>query len=99
MSRGRNANVGDTRVAQNGYHYTKTKRGWKLTHHLIAEEALGRRMKDNERTKFIDGDRTNLSPDNIQVFETKNSKEDKKKAIKQRIKVLQQQLRDLEDED
>jgi hypothetical protein len=42
MGRGKAAKVGDTRVANNGYHYTKTENGWTLTHWLTAEKVLGR---------------------------------------------------------
>jgi len=56
MARGQRAEVGATRVAQNGYHYTKVEDGsWKLTHWITAEEKiLGRPLKDNEMVKFVD---------------------------------------------
>lgn len=75
MARGRNAEVGATRVAQNGYHYTKVqddgtgKPGWRLTHHLVAEKKLGRAIRTDERVEFLDGKRSNLSPDNVRVVE------------------------------
>jgi hypothetical protein len=75
--RGNASPVGATRTAPNGYHYTKTEDGWELTHKLVAEEALGRKLASNERCRFKDGDRTNLKPDNIVVYTTKNSKEDR----------------------
>lgn len=54
MARGSAAEVGATRTAPNGYHYTKTEdRGWMLTHHLTAEKMLGRRLRDNESVRFV----------------------------------------------
>lgn len=67
MARGAPSPIGTVRVSQNGYHYTKTEDCWRLTHHIIAEEALGRPLHANERATFIDGDKTNLKPGNIRV--------------------------------
>ncbi len=52
MGRGKNAVVGDTRVAANGYHYTKTENGWILTHWLTAEKLLGRPVRSDEQVRF-----------------------------------------------
>lgn len=65
--RGSRSDEGETRVAKNGYHYTKTEDRWRLTHHLVAEEKLGRPLRPTERVVFVDRDRTNLDPSNIQV--------------------------------
>lgn len=64
-----------TRVSKNGYHYTRQGPGnWVLTHHLVAAEKLGRPVNtDVETVRFVDGDRENLSPDNILVV-LKNKK-------------------------
>lgn len=67
MPRGQLAKVGDTRIAQNGYHYTRTKEAWRLTHHIIAERKIGRPLRKGERVVFIDGDRKNMSPGNLRV--------------------------------
>src|SRR6266542_1239969 len=67
MPRGHKSNVGDIRVARNGYHYTRVEIGWRLTHHLLAEEKLGRNLASNERVLFDDGDRNNLDPTNLRV--------------------------------
>lgn len=67
MVRGQASKVGDTRTSANGYHYTRTKDAWKLTHHLLAEEMLERPLRKNERVVFADKDRTNLDPANIKV--------------------------------
>lgn len=90
------AAVGATNVAQNGYHYTKTKDGWRLTHHLIAEKQLGRPLRKGERVYFIDNDRANLDPDNIEVRSQKVTKEDKILLIKEKIARLQDELAELE---
>lgn len=65
--RGSKSDVGQTRTAQNGYHYTKCEEGWRLTHHLVAEEKLGRTLFPHERVVFADGDRTNLDEENVVV--------------------------------
>jgi len=67
MPRGTPAKPGDVSIAQNGYSYTQTDLGRRLTHHLIAEESLGRPLTGNERVSFADGDRTNFDPTNIVV--------------------------------
>lgn len=65
--RGKASNVGDTRIAPNGYHNTRTESGWRLTHHIIMEQTLGRPLRPDERVTFKDGKRTNLKPSNIVV--------------------------------
>lgn len=100
MARGKQAEPGATRVSANGYHYTKvSERGWVLTHRLVAEGKLGRKLNDNERTRFVDGNRENLRSDNIEVFEVKNNKEERKKTLRDKIEMYQQELADLEAED
>lgn len=94
--KGRRKPIGAKRVSPNGYEYTKTNDGWVLSHRLVAEEKLGRKLRDNERTYFVDGDRKNLDPDNIAVREAENTKEIRIEKLKTRIKALQQELVDLE---
>lgn len=88
--------VGDTNISANGYSYTKTEQGWRLTHHLIAEEKLGRPLHEGERVYFVDNDRTNLDPDNVEVRRPKVTKEDKIFLIKEKIARLQDELAELE---
>ena len=96
MTRGRASRIGDTRVSPNGYHYTRTAKGWELTHRLIAEETLGRPLADNERVKFKDNDRTNLYRDNIEVYVVKEQSKKKRIAVlEHRIQELQAELEDL----
>lgn len=68
--RGQTAELGAKRIAQNGYEYTKVevngKSQWRLSHHLVAEEMLGRPLREDERVSFI-GSRRNLDPENIRV--------------------------------
>ena len=94
MARGKNAKVGDTRTAPNGYHYTRTKKGWRLTHHLVAEKKLGRPLRKNERVYFIDNDRTNITEDNLHVKPVK-TKEDKLAEIDNKIAILQTEREEL----
>ena len=96
MPRGQKADIGSTRIAPNGYHYTKSDEyNWRLTHHIVVEEKLGRRLLAHERVSFIDNDRTNLSPDNLNVVETKGGTKSKKVEIRTKIAYLEAQLRDL----
>lgn len=81
MPRGQACKVGDTRVAQNGYHYTKTIEGWRLTHHIVAEEKFGMKLTTEHLVRFIDGKRRNLSPSNIEVVQKGRSSLRRRKAI------------------
>lgn len=102
MARGAAASPGAERIAQNGYHYTKTADGWILTHRLLAEqELLKRPLKQNERVAFRNGNRLDLRPENLYVTETKsdlNSLKRRRQDFIARIEELQGQLADLEDE-
>jgi hypothetical protein len=91
--RGQKVAVGSTRVAPNGYHYTKVKEGgrefWKLTHHIVAEKALGRKLREDERVSFKKG-KTNLSWDNLVVAEKGTGSSRRRLAqIRTRIQELQ----------
>lgn len=93
MPRGQAATIGDTRVSQNGYHYTKTEEGWTLTHYLVAAEKIGRPLNENERCRFIDGNKRNLSPSNIEVLRRgKSSLRRRRAAIEARIEELRAEL-------
>lgn len=96
MVRGRRSRVGETRVAPNGYHYTRTKQGWELTHRILLRKKLGRDIESNERCRFIDGDKTNLDPDNLEVYVTKEQTAAKKRArLEAKIEELSAELQDL----
>jgi starvation-inducible outer membrane lipoprotein len=68
--RGQTAELGAKRISQNGYEYTKVevngKPQWRLSHHLVAEEILGRPLREDERVSFVNS-RKDLSPDNIRI--------------------------------
>lgn len=89
MTRGRNAKLGEERTSPNGYRYVKCKEGWVLKHKLIAEKTLGRKLADNERIRFIDGDRTNLDPDNLKVYTIRD------KSPKARIAEIDAKIEEL----
>lgn len=94
--RGQASKLGDTRIAPNKYHYTKTETGWRLTHHIVAEKVLGRPLRYNERVAFKDSDRANLEPNNIVVTQKGvASKEQRKARIRARIAELTAQLEEL----
>lgn len=86
MPRGKASEVGDTRVAQNGYHYTKTEDGWDLTHRIIMEKRLGRKLAHNERVQFKDGNKTNLDHGNLELITVGTSN------IRRRIKYLEMKI-------
>lgn len=94
MVRGAKAEIGNTRIAQNGYHYTRTESGWRLTHHLLAEEMLGRPLTDDERVQFKDSKkRSNPTKDNIVIVQKgKSSLRRRKAQIEARIAELQSEL-------
>lgn len=93
MARGKAASVGDTRVSANGYHYTRTETEWRLTHHIIAEQKLGRPLADDERAVFVDKDRRNLDPRNIFVAKRGKSNLRRRRAqIEARIDELKGEL-------
>ena len=97
--RGRKSEIGQTRTAPNGYHYTRTARGWKLTHRLVAERSLGRALSQNERVRFRDGDRTNLHDENLEVYKVGSSSIAKRRAhLENKIEELQAQLKELADD-
>lgn len=89
MTRGKPSAVGDVRQSQNGYWYTKTEQGQRLTHHIVAEAKLGRPLLPTERAIFVDRDRNNLDPKNIHVVK-KGSR-----SIRARIAVIESRVTEL----
>lgn len=95
------AAIGATRVAQNGYSYTKVKdkgnKQWRLTHHIRMEQKLGRPIDTSvERVVFVDGDRTNLHYDNLKVVPKGQGPLTKRRAdLEDRIRELKAQLDDV----
>lgn len=99
--RGELAPIGSTRVSANGYHYTKTGQpsDWRLTHHIIAEQKLGRPLNGNERVIFGDKGKTCLEPANIKVVpKGKGSLRRRIANIEARISELEAQKAELEEE-
>lgn len=89
MARGQKANVGDKRVAPNGYEYTRTESGWRLTHHLVAESILERPLQADEGVYFKDGKRHNLDPENIAVREKGRG------SLRRRLAHIEDRIREL----
>jgi HNH endonuclease len=97
VTRGKKSRVGSTRVAPNGYHYTRIQDGWVLTHRLNIERHMGRKLNYDERVKFKDGDRNNTDVSNLEVFTVKKGSNEKKRArLEARIEDLQAQLAELD---
>lgn len=90
MGRGTTAEVGTERWSKNGYLYRKTEDdGWQLVHRLMAEEQLGRKLHENEYATFKDGDKTNVDPDNVIVFERGRT------SLRRRIAQLNARIEEL----
>lgn len=95
MVRGKVAEVGDTTVAQNGYHYTRTEEGWKLTSRLLMEQKLGRPLLKTERVIFKNNNRKDIRPDNLEVRTVTNGTKsllNKRANLEAKIEELQAQL-------
>lgn len=102
MGRGKTAEVGSTRTAPNGYHYTKVEeRGWVLTHWLTLERVLGRQINsETEQVRFRDGftKKDYANPKACEVIQKKTSSLRKRKAvIESRIEELQAELAGIND--
>lgn len=105
MARGNKLDVGTTRVAQNGYHYTKVadrgdgKEGWRLTHHIYAEKYLGRPLRSDERVSFVTGNKLNFDVENIVVSEKGTTSLRRRRAIIEvKIQELQVELDEINKE-
>lgn len=101
MTRGQTAEVGATRIAKNGYHYTKVdghpraQNGWILTHWLTAEKMLGRHLEENEMAKFKEPKfkREPYNEAGIVVIKKRTTSLRRRKAvIEDRIRELQAEL-------
>lgn len=91
--RGQPSPDGSERWSANGYHYTKQNGQWYLTHHIIAEKILGRKLEPDERATFKDGKRSNLNPENIEVKDkARGSLRRRKAQLEARINELQAEL-------
>jgi len=88
--RGVRARNGATKISQNGYHYTKREDKWYLTHRLIVEEVLGRPITPEERVRFLDKDKTNLSVNNLEVYQIKQ------RSVKAQIAELESKRDDID---
>ena len=99
--RGQKSKIDDTRIAANGYHYTRTANGWELTHRIVVESKLGRPLAYDERVRYVDGDRSNYNdPDNLEVYQVRQASIAKKRArLEARIDELQAQLLELESDE
>lgn len=95
MTRGKQAQIGDENIAANGYHYIRTASGWVLKHHLVAMKKYKRNYIDTktEMVVFLDKNRENFKPSNIEI-RTKNVSSDAKKRarIEARIADLRAEL-------
>lgn len=89
--RGKQAEVGEVRVSKNGYSYTKTSGGWRLSHHLVAEKMLGRDLLPNEIVRFK-GAKTDIRQTNIEVIQKGTT------SARRRIAVIEARIEELEAE-
>lgn len=66
---------GGRSVASNGYvlvrvgvgHHLADVRGYAYEHRLVAEQKVGRRLRDDEEVHHVDGDKTNNVASNLEV--------------------------------
>lgn len=88
------APLGTERSTQNGYITVKTPQGWVYKHRLIMEEKLGRELQPNEQVYFLDGNKSNFDPDNIDIRQRKQGakRERTLKAIQQRLYRLEERV-------
>lgn len=92
MPRGSASELGTKTINQNGYEQTKTEDGWIGTHVLMMQEHLGRKLTANERVRFRDGDRRNLSFDNLELSYLRTGNYRRQlAALDERIRELQAQ--------
>jgi hypothetical protein len=93
MPRGSTSPEGTVMVSANGYSYTKHNGKTRLTHHIIAEQTLGRPVNtETELIRFKNGDKTDLSPGNIEVI-PKN-----KASVRKRLAVVEARIAEYEAE-
>jgi len=89
MPRGRISPVGTETTNANGYVQVKTEdRGWVGKHTLVLEEKLGRILQPGERAIFKDTNKSNLSPENIELAISGGS------SIRARIARLESEIED-----
>lgn len=98
MGKGKQKKIGTETTNQNGYVMVKTSTGWRMKHHLVAEEKLGRPLEKNERVIFVDNDRTNFDPDNI-VVQVKKVRVDqtydrRRASIEDKVMLFVEEARD-----
>jgi hypothetical protein len=67
MPRGAEAPIGAERVAPNGYRYRKMDYGWELVSRVLMIEKIGRPLREDEYVAFIDGDKTNIVIENLEI--------------------------------
>jgi hypothetical protein len=80
-------------MSPNGYHYTKTDRGWRLTHHIKMEEILGRPLEEGERVHFVTDNHLNFSKENLKLVIQGTANVRKKIAqLTSRIEDLKREL-------
>lgn len=96
--------VGTERVAPNGYHYIKVANPdkttqWRLKHHLVAEETLGRPLREDERVTFGPKGKSCFDPNNIIVQRQGRTSQRRRLAqIEARIAELQAEKSQIEKE-
>lgn len=95
--------IGHEEPTPQGYIRVKTAIGvWRLKHHLVAEAKLGRSLvKGRERVVFVDGNRNNYAPENINVIPvsspTGKRRQDRIDHLRSQIEMMSQELLELED--
>ncbi len=68
-----------------------------LTHRVLVEKDMDRELHENERIKFVDGDRTNLDLSNLEVYQVRQkTRQQRMSRLESKIEELQIELEELQ---
>lgn len=81
--------IQDYYVAKNGYVYWKIEGVWDTAHRHAMRAHLGRKLRPGERVHFKDGNKDNLSPENLEL------KQPGPRSKQGRLEHLQETFRDI----
>ena len=86
----------DTYISQNGYVQWKIGGRWQAAHRFVMEGKLKRRLLPGERVRFVDGDKTNIDADNLEISTATDSKQERIAYLHQVIEGAQNELEGLQ---
>jgi hypothetical protein len=86
----------DSYTARNGYINWKIGGKWNAAHRFIMEAMVGRRLYPGERVSFKDGNKENLSPDNLRLVSTGKTKAERVAYLEGVIEAATEELANLQ---